>query len=256
MKKIIPKFRYRYLDIFSEIEESIISNNKLILFSINLNCLYLYSKNKLFRSVYSCANIIRFDGFSAIIWAKLIGLEKKIEQIGADQLMKYLFIDCEEKGWSLYVLGGSESTEINFRNNVIQKYPKIKLLGHSNGYFSSNDEKEIIEKINNLSPDILMVGLSVPAEHIWVNKNYEKLKTKVIITCGAYIEQTSKSGVNYYPYNWINHLHLNWIYRIYKEPKRLWKRYFIQISWFFAWLPLQLLRFNKLYKNNDRETIN
>jgi len=235
------KLENSLIELIFKIKVNIEKNKRIVLYSLNMNTLFMYFNYKRFRLIFNSADIIRFDGIAAIIWAKILGFSKKIEQIGADQLMKRLFGECENNRWSVYVLGGSKKTELSFTKNVKKEYPNVIILGHNNGYFSVEEEKLIIEEINNLSPDILLVGLSVPYEQEWVFKNKKKINTKVIITCGGYIEQTSSSGVNYYPYDWINRFHLNWLYRIYKEPKRLWRRYFIQGIWYMFWLPKQII---------------
>jgi len=227
---------YSIDEVISITTNAINQNKGIFITALNLNVLYLLNNDDRFKNIFSKFHYSTFDGFSAIIWAKLIGFNKSITKVGADGLFKIIFKESEEKKWSVYVLGGTKKTESNFSANVKKHFPKLNIVGHHNGYFSLDEEKYIVQEINKKSPQIVLVGLSVPFEHEWVCRNYSTLKNKIVITCGGYIEQTSKAGISYYPYKWITSFHLNWVYQIYKEPKRLWKRYFINGLWYITFL--------------------
>lgn len=221
----------------------------LLVTALNVNILYNIQHSLSFQKTFLEFNKITFDGYYSIVWARAVGVKQKVEQISADFLMKQVFADAADKGWSICVLGGTPETEMEFRTQVQKEYPGIDIAFHQHGYFREDQEYEIIEKLNSFSPDILLVGLSVPKEHEWVVRNKDRLNARVVITCGGYIEQTSHHGIDYYPSHWIYKLHLNWIYRIYKEPGRLWRRYFFQGLWFLTWLPGQFFKARILGKN-------
>lgn len=225
------------------------SPRPLLITALNVNTLYKIRHSSSFKKIFFKFNKITFDGYYAIVWARTVRVKQKIEQISADILMKLVFAVATKNKWQICVLGGTPGTEDRFKKQVKKEYPGINIVFHQHGYFPEDQENEIVKKMNRYSPDILLVGLSVPKEHEWVIRNKDRLNARVVITCGGYIEQTSYHGINYYPSKWIYNLHLNWIYRIYKEPARLWRRYFFQGLWFLLWLPGQFFQARILGKD-------
>lgn len=237
-----PKYAYRYSTVENEIVNSILNNSSLSIAPMNVNTLYKCVKDEQFLKSFSRFDIIIFDGYYFKLFIEKIGFYDSIQQISADILMKNLFEASKEYGWSFYFIGGSENSIEKFGNNILSQFPHVNILKHEHGYFRKSEEDEILKNINELRPNILVVGLSVPKEINWVINNKDKIKANVIITCGGYIEQTSNKGIDYYPGNWVYKYHMNWLYRIYKEPMRLWKRYFVQGIWLLWWFPYQLIR--------------
>ncbi|MCD4720404.1 MAG: WecB/TagA/CpsF family glycosyltransferase [Desulfobacula sp.] len=243
------KYLITLKETMSIMNQAVNNNDKLFITALNINILHKINHDVEFDNLFSQFDKISFDGYYSIIWAKAVGIEQTIKQISADILMKEIFSQAEDKKWSICALGGSHSTEQEFTKQVNQSYPNVDISYHHHGYFTKDEEEHVINEINHFSPDILMVGLSVPKEHQWCIRNKSRLNAKIILTCGGYIEQTSEYGVDYYPSHWIYKLHINWIYRIINEPSRLWKRYFFQGLWLLYWLPWQFIQ-ARLFKKN------
>ena len=240
----LPNLKYIFdrKEVVPLIKQSLVMNRQLLITSINVNVLHKINRHSSFRNIYYKFDKIRFDGYYSIVWAKSIGFKNRIQQISADILMKEIFNHTRKNSWKICVLGGSPKTEQQFSKRVCDIYPDVDISYHHHGYFATKEQEEIIKELNCHSPDILIVGLSVPKEHEWCINNRSKLNAKIILTCGGYIEQTSIYGINYYPHDWIYKYHLNWIYRILKEPARLWGRYLTQGLWFITWLPWQFIK--------------
>ena len=150
---IIDRFVYNYESLSNYIKDSIANDNKVLIAYLNLNVLHLLYKDIIFRKAYSCFHKIVFDGYYAIIWAKNVLLKKSIEQISADLFMKKIFESAVRNRWSIYVLGGSESTVGIFEKKVKSHYQEINILQHRKGYFEQETERKIINEINELKPE-------------------------------------------------------------------------------------------------------
>jgi N-acetylglucosaminyldiphosphoundecaprenol N-acetyl-beta-D-mannosaminyltransferase len=87
--------------------------------------------------------------------------------------------------------------------------------------------------INNAKPDILWVGLGLPKQENWIYKNKEKLNMPVVIGVGAAFKFLS--GVIKRAPKWVGDLGFEWIWRFFQEPKRMWRRIFIDIP-IFLWI--------------------
>jgi len=235
------KFFFTLDEALSQISNWISLRNSKVVLSINLHAISLMRQDREFHAVYEKADKIRFDGMSAILLARLSG-GKSIEKIGADVLMKGLYPMVKHEGWTLYLLGGPEGVWERATKNIRSRFPGLNIVGTNHGYFNAKEERKIIKKINELSPDILLVSLGMPRQEKWIHRNRYKLKVGVIISCGGYIEQTANYSIDYYP-DWAYKYNLNWFYRVLKNPRALWKRYFFEgITFVFYLLPKYLLK--------------
>ena len=131
---------------------------------------------------------------------------------------------AEEAGVTFYFLGASEEVNARAVEEMQRLYPKLVFAGHRNGYFSREDEDEIIAEINAAEPDIVWVGLGVPLEQQFINRNIDRLtNVGVIKTSGGLFDFIS--GKNTRAPAWMQRIGLEWLYRVWLEPRRLAKRY-------------------------------
>ena len=102
----------------------------------------------------------------------------------------------------------------------------INIAGFHSGYFNKEEESEIINEINIKKVELLIIGMGVPKQELWIQNHSDKLKTvKITIAGGAIIDFIG----NKFPRAslWIRSIGMEWFYRFLKEPKRLYKRYLI-----------------------------
>jgi N-acetylglucosaminyldiphosphoundecaprenol N-acetyl-beta-D-mannosaminyltransferase len=100
----------------------------------------------------------------------------------------------------------------------------------------SPENKATIDAINTYKPHILMVGMGMPRQEHWIAKNLESIQTNTILTSGACIDYVA--GAIPTPPRWMGRMGLEWLYRLFSEPKRLWRRYLIE-PWFIGILFLR-----------------
>lgn len=137
-----------------------------------------------------------------------------------------VFNFCSIHKKSIYLLGSTEDCNLQASINIKTAFPNLIIAGRRNGYLKkSGDAELIIQHIINCKADIVIIGMGAGLQETfqkqlsqhndWQGGSY---------TCGGYIHQTA-SKINYYP-NFINKMHLRWLYRIIDEPKLI-KRYLI-----------------------------
>ena len=111
--------------------------------------------------------------------------------------------------------------------NIIKKYPNIKIAGVHNGYFKGShndnfgheDEMKIIKEINSTKPDIIFVGLGFPKQEIWIDSNKDKIRGKVIIGNGGVMDILS-GNLKPTP-EFIRRIGFEWLHRLIREPSRI-----------------------------------
>ena len=128
-----------------------------------------------------------------------------------------------------FFLGSNDSVLNDLIIKIENRFPNLVIAGTQNGYFTSNDE--VISKINSSNPDLIFVGMSTPKQEKWIYENKNKVNAKILISVGNAINVLS--GNYFRPNKFIRKIGLEWLFRLLREPKRLWKRYLIGIPMFF-----------------------
>lgn len=161
---------------------------------------------------------IFYDGFLMKMFVNFF-LNKSIKRVSFDMtsLAPILIQKSIDNKKSIFIIGAKTDEITGFVKTIKSNYPKLNIIGYRNGYFSINERREIIEKINKLSPDIVIVGMGTPLQENFLIDLKESDWTGLGFTCGGFIHQTSKK-LYYYP-NWVNYLNLRWLYRLVDEPK-------------------------------------
>lgn len=200
----------------------LIDNRKEVtIFGANAHAVNIYQKDKKFRKAIDNATMIYPEGFSMIFASKLLGKRFR----GKTTLMDFIFEffkECEKNKWKVYLLGGREEVSKKALKNLQKKFPKLKIWGY-HGYFLEQETMEIIAKINKVNPKILFVAMGSPKQEVWIDKNKNKINAHAFFGIGGSIDIIS--GVIPRAPKIMSNNGLEWLYRFYKEPKRLWKRY-------------------------------
>lgn len=173
------------------------------------------------------------DGRGVLLAARV--LRSRIPMhIRFSEWVHLLFATAKEKGLSIFFLGAEEEKVRKARERVLREWPAIKIVGAHRGYFDWPGEvnDELVRMINANSPDILLVGMSMPVEERWVLDNRQRLNVGCIVLGAGCFEWLS--GATSVAPRWVSDLHLEWLYRLIQEPQRLWRRYLIGNPEFLA----------------------
>ncbi|SIQ61024.1 beta-1,4-glucosyltransferase [Aeromonas sp. RU39B] len=107
----------------------------------------------------------------------------------------------------------------------------IEVVGEANGFADMSDEAALIERINQSQPDILLVALGNPAQEYWILRHREQLAVPLVVGVGALLDFLS-GRVSRAP-NWVQAVRCEWLYRLALEPRRLLRRYTLDMGRFF-----------------------
>jgi N-acetylglucosaminyldiphosphoundecaprenol N-acetyl-beta-D-mannosaminyltransferase len=225
------------------------TNSTRIIASQNLHSIYIYHKDVKMRALHENA-FKRVDGMPLIILGKLIGypLNKEQRVTWVDYLDPFLKT-ITNNNLKLFYIGSKPDIAEKAINNFRKTYKGIQ-INYTNGYFNkeknSNENLSIIQKIKNYQPDVLLVGMGMPIQEHWIYDNLNRLNVKVILTCGAAVEYST--GTVSTPPRWMGKAGLEWLFRLYENPKRFYKRYCIE-PWFL--LPLIFKDLFYAFKRNN-----
>ena len=128
-------------------------------------------------------------------------------------------------GRNFYMFGADEAENAAAVANVRKRYPALRIVGHCHGYLRGDALRAKVDEINQLAPDYLWVALGVPYEQAFVAEFSSRLpKVGVIKTAGGLFNFLSGSRPR--APVWMQHVGLEWAWRIWLEPRRLFWRYF------------------------------
>lgn len=173
-------------------------------------------ENKEFRDIINSADLIIPDGIGVIFASKILKKPLKQKVSGIELAISLLPI-IEKEGKSLFLLGGDKGIAELAKKIINEKYPNLNICGTENGYFE--EEKEVIEQLNILKPDVIFVCLGVPKQEIFMSKYKNIINAKVMLGLGGTLDILSGKKERA-PKIFIS-LNLEWLYRLIKEPKRL-----------------------------------
>jgi N-acetylglucosaminyldiphosphoundecaprenol N-acetyl-beta-D-mannosaminyltransferase len=181
-------------------------------------------------------DIVLPDGWGIVLGGRWLGIPILGRQAN-DDICPKLFALSGQLGYSNFLFGGPEGTAERAAANLGDRFPDLKIAGTLHGYwpyaadspepFRDADIKLMADTINASGADILHVSLPTPMQQDWVWEMADKLNVSVIITGGGYLDHLSER-VDWYP-GWVNKMRLGWVYRVYREPRRLWKRYTLDL---------------------------
>jgi N-acetylglucosaminyldiphosphoundecaprenol N-acetyl-beta-D-mannosaminyltransferase len=191
---------------------------------VNSDCVNITTTDKEYLSILQQADAVYADG----IGMKIAGiiLKKPIRQnVNGTDLFPPLCKTLEEENKRIFLLGGQPGIADRVREYIHTHYPRLSVAGVQHGFFNDDDEKEILRRIAVEKPDVLLVALGVPLQEKWIFTHQASLGAGVAIGVGGLFDFYS-GRIPRAPY-WMRKIGLEWLFRFYQEPRRLWKRYFI-----------------------------
>lgn len=217
-------------EVFHYVEGKIKAGEKAIVANHNLHSLYLIQKNEEIREFFGRADLIEVDSMPLIFWARLNGRPSRRFHRATYLDWRGEFWDkvCEH-GWRVFFLGSEPGVAEKAREKILARWPDVQLATH-HGYFDmepgSAENAAVVELINAFGADIVLVGMGMPRQEIWIVRNLEKLRACVAFTVGGAFDY--EAGVQRPAPRWLGQFGVEWIYRLLVDPRRKFHRYCIE----------------------------
>lgn len=200
-------------------------------------------KDKEFMQALNDASVVVADGVGVSVASMLLGIDvgPRITGFGYfDGLMRAL--DTRRTG-RVFFCGSTDAVLQKIAVRFAAAYPNLTLCGTYSPPFRAltpDENREVIEMIRTARPDVLWVGMTAPKQEKWVHANAAALGVPVIGSVGAVFDFFA--GTHRRAPDWICDLGLEWVYRLVREPRRMWRRTFISAPRFFGLLLRHRLR--------------
>lgn len=210
------------------VEELIKSEKKSYVVAINVDVVIKIENDPYLKKIVDNADMVLVDGKPLVWISNFYGKPLKVKISGSD-LVPLLCEEASKKQYSIFIIGGKEGVAEQAKQNLEKRLPGIRIVGtYAPTYgFEKNDAE--LNKINTLlseaKPDLLIACFGCPKQEKWIFENISKYDAKVSICAGATVDFLA-GNIKRAP-RWMSEHGLEWLYRFLQEPKRMFRRYFI-----------------------------
>jgi N-acetylglucosaminyldiphosphoundecaprenol N-acetyl-beta-D-mannosaminyltransferase len=212
-------------DTLEQIDGLIAAGRPSYIITANLNYAMLSYGNERLTKINDNAALMLADGMPLVWAARIAGTPLPGRTTGAD-LVPALCRRAEQHGYRVFLLGGLPEAASAAKHALHQQLPQLNIVGIECPMLAdlSNDEtSRLIERVRDAKPDIILGAFGQPKGEIWIAEHHQALAAAVCLQIGAGMDFVA-GRVQRAP-RWMQRSGLEWLYRIYAEPRRLWKRY-------------------------------
>lgn len=206
-----------------------------------------------YRAVVNRADMVTPDGMPLVVLSRWLG-QPHVERVYGPDVMVAFSALAAERGYRQYYFGGAEGTPERLAATLQQQFPGLPVAGtHSPPFRPLTAEKDraVVDRINDAAPDVVWVGLGCPKQDFWMAEHRDRLNAPVLIGVGAAFDFLS--GQKQQAPRWMMRYSLEWLYRLWQEPRRLWRRYLIYNPLFVVLVLLQIAGLRRIPLPNERE---
>ncbi len=188
--------------------------------TINPEMMMMGLKDSCLLKSLQSGDLIVPDGIGVVLAMRLFGVKGQQRVTGVD-LVENLLTKLQSAGLRIYLLGGEPGIAEAATRQISCRWPGVRVTGFTHGYFSPDQNQEVIYYINQARPDLLLVGMGVPRQEVWLANNWGALEVPLGIGVGGLLDlwagKTSRAPEG------IRRVGLEWAYRATRAPERLWR---------------------------------
>jgi exopolysaccharide biosynthesis WecB/TagA/CpsF family protein len=196
-----------------------------LVFTANGHSVALAATDSGFRSLLDAADVLHADGQPIVFASRWLTKTPIPERSATTDFIHDAAEAAQAHGLRFYLLGGSEDANARCAEVLGRSYPRLAIAGRHHGYFTREQEATICADIHRSGADIVWVGLGVPFEQEFCVRNRERLSAGWLVTSGGCFRFVT--GACLRAPLWMQAAGLEWLHRLWREPKRLWRRYML-----------------------------
>lgn len=210
------------------IETMIASGKKSYVVAINVDVVMKIENDPYLKKITDESNMVLVDG-TPLVWIAKAHKNPVKEKVSGSDLVPQLCKTAAEKGYTVFILGGKDGVALQAKEKLEKDYPGIRIVGaYAPPFGFENNEAELAKTnamICEAKPDLLIACLGCPKQEKFIYENIDKYDARVSVCAGATVDFLA-GNVKRAP-KWMSDHGLEWFYRFTQEPKRLFKRYFV-----------------------------
>ncbi|HHW49370.1 MAG TPA: WecB/TagA/CpsF family glycosyltransferase [Clostridiaceae bacterium] len=203
------------------------------IYTPNSEIMMAAQRDEYLKDILNSADLLVADGAGVVLASRILKVNLPEKVAGFDLVRNSFSMEASKKT-RYFLFGSKPGVAEAAKEKILNTYKNVEIAGCYHGYFSPEDEDNIIDMINRSGADILLVALGAPKQEKWIHENKDKLKVKVCIGVGGSLDVLS-GNVKLAP-EFFRRNGLEWLYRLYKEPRRFKRmldlpRFILRVIW-------------------------
>ena len=191
---------------------------------VNPACANMAHRDPQYDRILKGAGLALADGIGMHLAGKVLGQHLQQNVNGTD-LFPRLCQSLSATGQGVFLLGGRPGVAQAVAGWIAEHHPRVVVCGSQHGYFADDEEEDVVARIASSGARLLLVALGVPRQEKWIDQHLSDFGVGVAMGVGGLFDFIS-GRIPRAPL-WLRELGLEWAYRFYQEPRRMWKRYFL-----------------------------
>jgi N-acetylglucosaminyldiphosphoundecaprenol N-acetyl-beta-D-mannosaminyltransferase len=212
-----------------EVERMVTSGEGGAVFTPNVDHIVIASENPRMRAAYSRATLSIVDG-TPVVWASRLFDTPLPERVAGADFVPRVLERAAERGWRVYFLGGAPGVSRLAQEKLRATLPTLRVVGIDEARIGVDDSPEtreaVLAPIRAARPDLVFVALGAPKQEIWIDGCRDAMKPMVFFGIGASLDFVA--GTIPRAPAWMAKSGTEWLFRLSREPRRLWRRYLVQ----------------------------
>jgi N-acetylglucosaminyldiphosphoundecaprenol N-acetyl-beta-D-mannosaminyltransferase len=199
---------------------------------INADKVVKAARDPKLANIIAACDLINADGMP-VVWASRLLGQPLPERVTGIDLFFALLERAEAQGWRVYFLGATEVVVAEVVRRARLQHPALKIAGHRNGYWKPAEEQAVVDAVAQARPDILFVAINSPRKEEFLARHQAAMRVPFAMGVGGTFDVMA--GLTRRAPLWMQRNGLEWFFRFLQEPRRMFRRYFIEDMGFF-WL--------------------
>lgn len=217
------------------LRRAVAARQPVVIANHNAHSLHLVRRDPALKTFFDEADLVQVDSMPVILWSWLLGRRSR-------RFHRSTYLDWRDdfwrladgEGWRVFFVGGEPGVAERAAETIRKRYPGA-VLGVRHGYFDmesgSLGNAEAVAAVNAFAPNVLMVGMGMPRQELWIAQNRAALSPCVMLPVGGAFDY--EAGVQAEAPRWVGRLGLEWAFRLAHDPRRLFARYCLE-PWLLA----------------------
>lgn len=209
----------------------------------NVDHVCQFQRNPAFRAAYAGACLVLCDG-TPLLWALRILGQPIRQKLSGSDLLVWLTEFAADRGFSVFFFGAGEGIAAEAARRLTNRFPELRVAGvyapPIGFHLDPASNAAAVALVRAANADIVYVALGSPKQEIWMAEHGHACGTKVMIGVGGSFDFIA-GRIRRAP-RWMQNAGLEWVWRLYQEPRRLWRRYLVDDMVFFKLVLAEALR--------------
>ena len=220
-------------EVMHHLQLAVAEGRKSLIANHNLHSLYLLTRRPELQAFYDRADMVEVDSTPLLWFSRVLGLHSRaFHRCTYLDWRDHFWSLADRKGWRVLYVGGEDGVAEEAARRLTTRYPGAMVKGLS-GYFDATPgslgNTAVLAAIKDFAPHVLFVGMGMPRQELWIADNLASLPPVPILPVGAAFDY--EAGVQKAAPRWMGRLGVEWLFRLFADPKRLFTRYCIE-PWF------------------------